>query len=194
MENGEERQEVEKISAQGGQHNLGALLQEFGRTKIALENELAKVVVGQKDAIRQIFAAIFTRGHCLLEGVPGLAKTLTVQTIAKILDVKFRRIQFTPDLTPTDVTGAEVLEEDAQGKRSFRFVEGPVFTNILLADEINRTPPKTQSHRKGVYSAKERMFSQTCRASSRVGTMTSALMRRSPAAAPSCSRCRMGAP
>ncbi len=145
MENGEERQEVEKISAQGGQHNLGALLQEFGRTKIALENELAKVVVGQKDAIRQIFAAIFTRGHCLLEGVPGLAKTLTVQTIAKILDVKFRRIQFTPDLTPTDVTGAEVLEEDAQGKRSFRFVEGPVFTNILLADEINRTPPKTQS-------------------------------------------------
>lgn len=136
---------VAKLTAQNQRQNLGALLQEFGQTRVALENELAKVVVGQKDAIRQIFAAIFTRGHCLLEGVPGLAKTLTVSTIAKILDVNFRRIQFTPDLTPSDITGTNILEEDAQGKRSFRFVEGPVFTNILLADEINRTPPKTQS-------------------------------------------------
>ncbi|MDO5309749.1 MAG: MoxR family ATPase [Planctomycetia bacterium] len=111
----------------------------------AIESELGKVVVGQRQAIKEILAAIFTRGHCLLEGVPGLAKTLTVSTIAKILDVSFRRIQFTPDLTPSDITGATILEEDAQGKRSFRFVEGPVFTNILLADEINRTPPKTQS-------------------------------------------------
>lgn len=136
---------VAKIQPQGARPNLGALLQEFGQTRLALENELAKVVVGQKDVIRQIFAAIFTRGHCLLEGVPGLAKTLTVATIAKILDVSFQRIQFTPDLTPSDITGASILEEDAQGRRSFRFVKGPVFTNILLADEINRTPPKTQS-------------------------------------------------
>lgn len=136
---------VAKLSAQDRQRNLGALLQEFGQTRQALENELQKVVVGQRLVIKQIFAAIFTRGHCLLEGVPGLAKTLTVSTIAKILDVNFQRIQFTPDLTPSDITGTTVLEEDAGGKRSFRFVEGPVFTNILLADEINRTPPKTQS-------------------------------------------------
>ncbi|MBP5621839.1 MAG: AAA family ATPase, partial [Thermoguttaceae bacterium] len=134
-----------KITSQDRRQNLGALLQEFGQTRLALENELAKVVVGQKDAIRQIFAAIFTRGHCLLEGVPGLAKTLTVSTIAKILGVEYRRIQFTPDLTPSDITGTTVLEEDADRKRSFRFVQGPVFTNVLLADEINRTPPKTQS-------------------------------------------------
>lgn len=144
-ERSDEPQNVIKVPPQGRQPNLGALLQEFGQTRAALENELAKVVVGQKEAIRQIFAAIFTRGHCLLEGVPGLAKTLTVSTIARILDVNFRRIQFTPDLTPSDITGTNVLEEDAQGRRSFRFVEGPVFTNILLADEINRTPPKTQS-------------------------------------------------
>lgn len=140
-----ESEQPNKLTAQNRQQNLGALLQEFGQTRLALENELAKVVVGQKDAIRQIFAAVFTRGHCLLEGVPGLAKTLTVSTLARILGVVYRRIQFTPDLTPSDVTGTTVLEEDAQGKRSFRFVEGPVFTNILLADEINRTPPKTQS-------------------------------------------------
>jgi MoxR-like ATPase len=95
--------------------------------------------------IEQLFAAIFTRGHCLLEGVPGLAKTLMVSSLAKILDVNFKRIQFTPDLMPSDITGTNVLEEDAQGKREFRFVEGPIFTNILLADEINRTPPKTQA-------------------------------------------------
>ncbi|MBQ7815504.1 MAG: MoxR family ATPase [Thermoguttaceae bacterium] len=135
---------VAKLTPQG-RLDLGALLQEFGQTRQALEAELAKVVVGQKDVIKQIFAAIFTRGHCLLEGVPGLAKTLTVSTVAKILDVNFQRIQFTPDLTPSDITGTTVLEEDAQGKRTFRFVEGPVFTNVLLADEINRTPPKTQS-------------------------------------------------
>ena len=135
---------VAKLTPQG-RLDLGALLQEFGQTRQALEAELAKVVVGQKDVIKQIFAAIFTRGHCLLEGVPGLAKTLTVSTVAKIIDVNFQRIQFTPDLTPSDITGTTVLEEDAQGKRTFRFVEGPVFTNVLLADEINRTPPKTQS-------------------------------------------------
>ncbi|MCL4132333.1 UNVERIFIED_CONTAM: hypothetical protein GTU68_027389 [Idotea baltica] len=110
-----------------------------------MEQELGKVIVGQHEVIEQVFAAIFTRGHCLLEGVPGLAKTLMVSTISKILDVNFKRIQFTPDLMPSDITGTNVLEEDDQGKRHFRFVEGPIFTNILLADEINRTPPKTQA-------------------------------------------------
>jgi MoxR-like ATPase len=103
------------------------------------------VIIGQNEVIEQLFAAIFTRGHCLLEGVPGLAKTLMVSTLAKILDVGFKRIQFTPDLMPSDITGTNVLEEDEKGKRNFRFVEGPVFTNILLADEVNRTPPKTQA-------------------------------------------------
>ena len=107
--------------------------------------ELGKVIVGQEDTIEQLLAAIFTRGHCLLEGVPGLAKTLMVSTLAEIMDVSFKRIQFTPDLMPSDITGTQVLEEDESGKRLFRFVEGPIFTNILLADEINRTPPKTQA-------------------------------------------------
>jgi len=107
--------------------------------------ELHKVIVGQDAVIEQIFAAIFTGGHCLLEGVPGLAKTLIVSTIARILDVQFKRIQFTPDLMPSDITGTNVLDESPEGKREFRFVPGPVFTNILLADEINRTPPKTQA-------------------------------------------------
>ncbi|QDT31360.1 ATPase RavA [Thalassoglobus polymorphus] len=108
-------------------------------------DELHKVIVGQDDVIEQILSAIFTGGHCLLVGVPGLAKTLIVSTIARILDVQFHRIQFTPDLMPSDITGTNVLEESEDGKRHFRFVQGPVFTNILLADEINRTPPKTQA-------------------------------------------------
>ncbi|MEM7453517.1 MAG: MoxR family ATPase [Planctomycetota bacterium] len=110
-----------------------------------MEQELHKVIVGQNEVIEQVFAAIFTRGHCLLEGVPGLAKTLMVSTIARILDVNFKRIQFTPDLMPSDITGTNVMEEDENGRREFRFVQGPIFTNILLADEINRTPPKTQA-------------------------------------------------
>ncbi|HUT09897.1 MAG TPA: MoxR family ATPase [Thermoguttaceae bacterium] len=110
-----------------------------------MQEELQKVIVGQADVIEQIFAAVFTRGHCLLVGVPGLAKTLMVSTLAKILDIQFKRIQFTPDLMPSDITGTNVLEEDEKGRRNFRFVQGPVFTNILLADEINRTPPKTQA-------------------------------------------------
>ncbi|PQO32927.1 MoxR family ATPase [Bremerella cremea] len=110
-----------------------------------MQQELQKVIVGQDEVIEQLFAAIFTRGHCLLEGVPGLAKTLMVSTLAKVLDMQFKRVQFTPDLMPSDITGTNVLEEDEQGRRNFRFVEGPVFTNILLADEINRTPPKTQA-------------------------------------------------
>ena len=110
-----------------------------------MTDELHKVIIGQTAVIEQILAAIFTGGHCLLVGVPGLAKTLIVSTIAQILDVHFRRIQFTPDLMPSDITGTNVLDENDSGKREFRFVEGPVFTNILLADEINRTPPKTQA-------------------------------------------------
>jgi MoxR-like ATPase len=125
--------------------NLGDVLQEFRQHRQVMQRELQKVIVGQDAVIEQIFAAIFTRGHCLLVGVPGLAKTLIVSTLAQILDLKFKRIQFTPDLMPSDITGTNVLEEDEHGRRSFRFVEGPIFTNILLADEINRTPPKTQA-------------------------------------------------
>jgi MoxR-like ATPase len=125
--------------------NLGDILQEFRQHRGIMQQELQKVIVGQDDVIEQIFAAIFTRGHCLLEGVPGLAKTLMVSTLARILDLGFKRIQFTPDLMPSDITGTNVLDEDEHGRRSFRFVEGPVFSNILLADEINRTPPKTQA-------------------------------------------------
>jgi len=125
--------------------SLGDVLQEFSQHRRLMQDELQKVIVGQADVIEQIFAAIFTRGHCLLEGVPGLAKTLMVSTLARILDIQFKRIQFTPDLMPSDITGTNVLEEDDSGRRNFRFVEGPIFTNILLADEINRTPPKTQA-------------------------------------------------
>jgi MoxR-like ATPase len=125
--------------------NLGDVLQEFRQHRQLMQRELQKIIVGQDAVIEQIFAAIFTRGHCLLVGVPGLAKTLIVSTLAQILDLQFKRIQFTPDLMPSDITGTSVLEEDAEGRRSFRFVEGPIFTNILLADEINRTPPKTQA-------------------------------------------------
>lgn len=125
--------------------SIGDLLREFREHRDQMKNELSKAIVGQDEVIEQLFAAIFTRGHCLLEGVPGLAKTLMVSSLAKILDVNFKRVQFTPDLMPSDITGTNVLEEDEHGKRSFRFVEGPIFTNILLADEINRTPPKTQA-------------------------------------------------
>ncbi|WP_417851749.1 AAA family ATPase [Thalassoglobus sp.] len=120
-------------------------LEKFKRHHDVMVDELHKVIVGQDDVIEQILSAIFTGGHCLLVGVPGLAKTLIVSTIARILDVQFHRIQFTPDLMPSDITGTNVLEESEDGKRHFRFVQGPVFTNILLADEINRTPPKTQA-------------------------------------------------
>jgi MoxR-like ATPase len=127
------------------QRSLGDVLQEFSQHRRLMQEELQKVIVGQHDVIEQIFAAIFTRGHCLLVGVPGLAKTLMVSTLARILDIPFKRIQFTPDLMPSDITGTNVLEEDDKGRREFRFVEGPIFTSILLADEINRTPPKTQA-------------------------------------------------
>jgi MoxR-like ATPase len=106
-----------------------------------IKNEISKIVIGQDEAIKAVLISIFSNGHCLLVGVPGLAKTLLVQTVADVLDLHFNRIQFTPDLMPGDIIGAEILGED----RTFKFIKGPVFSNIVLADEINRTPPKTQA-------------------------------------------------
>jgi MoxR-like ATPase len=112
----------------------------------AIKAEVAKVIIGQEEIIEQLLISLLARGHCLLVGVPGLAKTLIIKTLAAVLDLKFSRIQFTPDLMPSDITGTEIIEDDrATGAKSFRFVKGPVFANILLADEINRTPPKTQA-------------------------------------------------
>jgi len=112
----------------------------------SLKREIAKVIVGQDDIIRQVMIAILSKGHCLLIGVPGLAKTLMVKTLASALDLKFSRVQFTPDLMPSDITGTEILQENPDtGERQFKFVKGPIFANVILADEINRTPPKTQS-------------------------------------------------
>jgi len=111
-----------------------------------LRQEIATVIVGQDKVVEEILVAIFARGHCLLEGVPGLAKTLMISTLARALDLSFKRIQFTPDLMPSDITGTEVIQDDkTTGERVFRFVKGPIFCNICLADEINRTPPKTQA-------------------------------------------------
>jgi MoxR-like ATPase len=111
-----------------------------------LKKEIAKVIVGQEEAIDEILIALLAGGHCLLEGVPGLAKTLMVKTISEALEMKFKRVQFTPDLMPGDIVGTEILEEDHEtGKKFFKFNKGPIFANIVLADEINRTPPKTQA-------------------------------------------------
>ena len=106
-----------------------------------IRNEIGKVILGQDEVLKSVLISIFSNGHCLLVGVPGLAKTLLVQTIGQVLDLSFSRIQFTPDLMPSDITGSEVLDD----QRNFRFIKGPLFSNIVLADEINRTPPKTQS-------------------------------------------------
>ena len=113
-----------------------------GRARILAE--LRKVIVGQDEVVDQVLIALFTGGHCLITGVPGLAKTMLIRTIADILHLDFKRIQFTPDLMPSDITGTEILDEDASGRR-LRFVKGPIFAQIILADEINRTPPKTQA-------------------------------------------------
>ncbi len=111
-----------------------------------VKREIAKVIIGQEEIIQQLLISLLARGHCLLVGVPGLAKTLLIKTLAEVLDLRFSRIQFTPDLMPSDITGTEIIEDDrASGTKSFKFVKGPVFANILLADEINRTPPKTQA-------------------------------------------------
>ncbi|HKI30463.1 MAG TPA: AAA family ATPase [Gemmataceae bacterium] len=121
-------------------------IQKLGSARKKLKEEIAKVIVGQEHIVDDLLTALFARGHCLMIGVPGLAKTLMVRTIARAIDLEFNRVQFTPDLMPSDITGTEIIEEDrATGSRTFRFVKGPVFANILLADEINRTPPKTQA-------------------------------------------------
>lgn len=118
---------------------------EFRESFESLRNEISKVVVGQNDIVDQLLISLLSRGHCILVGVPGLAKTLLIKTLAQALNLSFNRIQFTPDLMPSDITGTEVIEEDATGRKHFNFVKGPVFSNIVLADEINRTPPKTQA-------------------------------------------------
>jgi MoxR-like ATPase len=110
-----------------------------------LQKEIGKVVVGQRDIVDQLLISLLSKGHCLLVGVPGLAKTLLIKSLAQALDLSFNRIQFTPDLMPSDITGTEIIEEDSHGKKHFKFIKGPVFSNIVLADEINRTPPKTQA-------------------------------------------------
>jgi MoxR-like ATPase len=111
-----------------------------------IKREIGKVIIGQDKVVEQLIISLLSSGHCLLVGVPGLAKTLLISTLARVLNLKFNRIQFTPDLMPSDITGTEIIEDDhTSGKRSFRFVKGPVFANIILADEINRTPPKTQA-------------------------------------------------
>src|SRR5207244_2758461 len=111
-----------------------------------IKKQLARVIVGQDQVIEELLIALFSRGHCILEGVPGLAKTLMISTLSKCLSLAFSRIQFTPDLMPSDITGTEVIEENrSTGAREFRFLQGPLFANIILADEINRTPPKTQA-------------------------------------------------
>jgi MoxR-like ATPase len=124
---------------------ISEYLVQFGQTRAIMLEQIRRVIIGQSDVIEQILAAIFTRGHCLLVGVPGLAKTRLVSSLSQILDVSFKRIQFTPDLMPSDITGTTILDEKEAGRREFRFVKGPIFANIILADEINRTPPKTQA-------------------------------------------------
>lgn len=121
------------------------LISQLRALRNRIDVELSKVIIGQKDVVQQLLISLLSGGHCLITGAPGLAKTLLVNSIAMLFDLKFNRIQFTPDLMPADITGTEVLEEDGAGHREMRFIPGPIFSNVLLADEINRTPPKTQS-------------------------------------------------
>jgi MoxR-like ATPase len=126
--------------------NESAAIRQLGEAREKIMQQLSEVIVGQRHVIEELLISIFARGHCLLVGVPGLAKTLMIRTLADALSLEFNRVQFTPDLMPADITGTEVIQEDKQsGTRSFRFLPGPLFANIVLADEINRTPPKTQA-------------------------------------------------
>ena len=123
-----------------------AAIRKLGHARQLIIEQLSQVIVGQNDVIEELLISLFSRGHCLLEGVPGLAKTLMVSTLARTMSLSFSRVQFTPDLMPADITGTEILEENkSTGSREFRFLEGPLFANVILADEINRTPPKTQA-------------------------------------------------
>jgi MoxR-like ATPase len=131
-----------KIMSDSDIKELEKLSEAFAKIK----TEIARVIVGQEAIVEQLLISLLARGHCLLIGVPGLAKTLLIRTLGEILDLKFSRVQFTPDLMPSDITGTEILEEDTStGKKTFKFIHGPIFANLILADEINRTPPKTQS-------------------------------------------------
>ena len=122
------------------------LLDKLGSAREQLLREIRKAIIGQDEVVEQVLLALFVGGHSIITGVPGLAKTLLVRTIASVLDLSFKRIQFTPDLMPADITGTEIIEEDrATGRRALQFIPGPIFANIVLADEINRTPPKTQA-------------------------------------------------
>ncbi len=121
-------------------------VEQLQKAYAAMKEEMSKVIVGQDQVVDELFMALFCRGHCLLIGVPGLAKTLMISTLARILNLSFNRIQFTPDLMPSDITGTEVIQQDkVSGEREFKFLKGPIFANVILADEINRTPPKTQA-------------------------------------------------
>ena len=121
-------------------------VEELAQARAQIVEQIEKRVVGQRDVVEHLLISLFSRGHCLFVGVPGLAKTLLISTLADVLNLSFNRIQFTPDLMPSDITGTDILEEDkATGHRAFRFVQGPLFANIILADEVNRTPPKTQA-------------------------------------------------
>jgi len=125
--------------------DTAALVQEFRQVTTRLRSEIGRIVVGQDEVVEHLLITLLVGGHCLVTGMPGTAKTLLVRTLADALGLKFDRIQFTPDLMPTDITGTDIIEEDGDGRRNWRFVPGPIFTNVLLADEINRTPPKTQA-------------------------------------------------
>src|SRR4051812_25200166 len=138
-----EEPKIEEVAPTANQAQREAV-ERLTSGRVQIEAELAKVIVGQKEVIEQILIALFAGGHCLITGAPGLAKTLLVKSIARIFHLKFQRIQFTPDLMPADITGTEILQDTAEGRRLV-FVPGPIFANILLADEINRTPPKTQA-------------------------------------------------
>jgi len=128
------------------QNDDNTLLDQLAHARGTLQSEIDKVIIGQQPIIDHLLTALFAQGHCLLVGVPGLAKTLLISTLARALDLDFSRIQFTPDLMPSDITGTEILEEDrGSGTKTFRFIKGPVFAQVILADEINRTPPKTQA-------------------------------------------------
>jgi len=121
------------------------VVEQIRASRHRIDEELSKVIVGQGDVVEQLLISLFAGGHCLITGAPGLAKTLLVRSIAQIFHLKFQRIQFTPDLMPADITGTEILEQEADGHRRMQFVKGPIFGNVILADEINRTPPKTQA-------------------------------------------------
>ena len=133
------------VTSQEEQPVAAEAIEKLQAARESVLNQLAKVIVGQQEVVDQLLISIFSRGHCMLEGVPGLAKTLMISTLARTLSLSFSRIQFTPDLMPADITGTEVIEERPGGGLERRFMEGPLFANVILADEINRTPPKTQA-------------------------------------------------